>query len=76
MKSSPSKPEYPQTFYSTPPGSQDIAGRVFLALFPNNIDINLFREEYLKWFEFLIMILEVSKLGGSDFNQMSMYSFG
>ena len=63
MKSSPSKPGNPQTFDSNPAGSQDIAARVFLVLFPNNIDINLCREENLKWFEFLIMILESIKVG-------------
>ena len=34
-----------------------------LFLFPKSIDINLGREENLKWFEFLIMILEAIKVG-------------
>ena len=63
MKSSPSKPGNPQTFDSNPTYSEEIVGRVFLALFPNNLDINLCREENLKWFEFLIMILESIKVG-------------
>ena len=42
MKSSPSKPVNPQTFDSNPTYSEEIVGRVFLALFPNNIDIAVF----------------------------------
>ena len=63
MKSSPNKPEYQQVFSSKRARSEVSAGRVFLALFPNNIDMYLWRAENLKWFEFVIMILEVIKVG-------------
>ena len=40
-----------------------IGFNALITLFPMNIGTYLYAEENLKWFEFLIMILEVIKVG-------------